>query len=134
MKCEARFGPIENFGKWPCEVCRKGVDSNSIKCIQWIHRCRGGYDKLQNVAGFRCKRYVDTQLFQEDVTVKEISISSLDKLECVDRFCYLGDLIGGAGGGAELASRARVRCAGAKFRELAPELQSLHPECRGICE
>jgi len=31
----------------------------------------------------------------------------------------LGDLIG-AGGGAEEASRARVRCASAKFRELAP--------------
>jgi len=37
-------------------------------------------------------------------------ISSLDKLECVDNFCYLGDLIG-AGGGAEKTSRARVRFA-----------------------
>jgi len=35
----------------------------------------------------------------------------------------LGDLIG-AGGGAEAASKARVRCAWAKFMELAPVLTS----------
>jgi len=22
MKCEARFGPCKNVGKWPCGVCR----------------------------------------------------------------------------------------------------------------
>jgi len=43
-------------------------------------------------------------------------------LECVEKFCYFGDLIG-AGGGAEEASRERVRCAWAKFRELAPVLR-----------
>ena len=32
-------------------------------------------------------------------------------------FCYLGDVIG-KGGGAEEASRARVRCAWGKFRDL----------------
>mgnify|MGYP003454445976 CR=1 FL=1 len=44
-------------------------------------------------------------------------------LECVDKFCYPGDTIA-AGGGAGEASRARVRCAWAKFRELAPILTS----------
>ena len=44
-------------------------------------------------------------------------------MEIVDRFCYLGDVIG-AGGGAEEASVARIRCAWAKFRELAPMLTS----------
>jgi len=39
--------------------------------------------------------------------MKKIMISSLDKLECIDKCCYLI----GAGGGAEEASRARVRCA-----------------------
>ena len=38
--------------------------------------------------------------------------------ECVDRFCYLGDMIE-AGGDAELASIARVRCAWGKFWELS---------------
>jgi len=50
------------------------------------------------------------------VAMKEIS--SLDKMECVDNLCYLGDFIGAAG--AEEASRASVRCARAKFGELSP--------------
>jgi len=37
----------------------------------------------------------------------KIMITSLDTLECVDKFCYLGNLIG-AGGGVEETSRARV--------------------------
>jgi len=86
------------LGKWPFGVCRKGVGSNSIKsnqCSQWIHEsCSGLSGKLQHVAGFRCKTCVDGQLFQKVVAMKEIMISSLDKLECVDKFCYMGDLIG----------------------------------------
>ena len=46
-----------------------------------------------------------------------MEIGTDSTLEIVDKFCYLGDTIG-AGGGAE-ASRARVRCGWAKFRELA---------------
>ena len=44
-----------------------------------------------------------------------------DMLECVDRFCYLEDMIG-SGGGAEEASWMRVKCAWGKFRELTPIL------------
>ena len=40
------------------------------------------------------------------------------KLECVPKFCYLGDTHGVGGGGEEVA-RARVRCAWAKFKELS---------------
>ena len=43
------------------------------------------------------------------------------KIELVDKFCYLGDMIG-AGGGVEEATRTRVKCAWGKFRELAPIL------------
>ena len=43
------------------------------------------------------------------------------KLECVSKFCYLGDTLG-AGKGVEGAARARVRCAWAKFKELSPIL------------
>src|SRR6266568_2489866 len=40
-----------------------------------------------------------------------------DGLECVTKFCYLGDMIGAAGG-AEDASRTRIMCAWRKFNEL----------------
>ena len=43
------------------------------------------------------------------------------KLECVPKFCNLGDTLG-AGGGVGEAARARVRCAWAKFKELSPIL------------
>ena len=42
-----------------------------------------------------------------------------DTLEFVDKFCYLGDMIG-SGGGAEEASRMRVKCAWGKFMDLSP--------------
>ena len=41
----------------------------------------------------------------------------------MQKYCYLGDMIGSSGG-AEDASRARARSAWAKFRELAPILAS----------
>jgi len=44
-------------------------------------------------AGFQCKSCVDGQLFRNLVAMNEIMISSFDKLECLDKFCYLGDLI-----------------------------------------
>ena len=42
------------------------------------------------------------------------------KLECVPKFCYLGDTLG-AGGGVEEAA-ARVSCVWAKYKELSPIL------------
>ena len=41
-----------------------------------------------------------------------------DKIEVVDKFCYLGDIIS-SGGGVEETSQIRVRCAWAKFRVLS---------------
>ena len=52
-----------------------------------------------------------------------------DKIECVDKFSYLGDVLG-KGGGAEEASRNRVRCAWAKFNELAPFLKGKGPSLK----
>ena len=43
------------------------------------------------------------------------------KLECVIKFCFLGDTLG-AELGVEEAARARVRCIWAKFKELSPIL------------
>jgi len=51
------------------------------------------------------------------------SVPSLDedKMEHVDKFCYLGDMIS-AGGGVGKASRMRVKCAWNSFRDLQPIL------------
>ena len=51
----------------------------------------------------------------------DVVLGQFDKVECVEKFCYLGDTLGCSGGVVE-ASKARVRCAWCKFRDLAPIL------------
>jgi hypothetical protein len=41
----------------------------------------------------------------EDFSITFKEVEHVGKMECVSRFCYLGDMIG-SGGGAEEASRA----------------------------
>ena len=50
---------------------------------------------------------------------------SNEKLELFPKFCYLGDILS-AGGGCELASIKRCKCAWAKFRQLFPLLANHH--------
>ena len=133
MTCEVSRGQVEDSGKWPCGVCRKGVGANSIKCTvcnKWIHkRCSGikGRLKYDNFECIKCVRKVGEVQgsVQGSVQSKDLTLGVGEILECVDKFCYLGDMIG-KGGGAEEASRARVRSAWGKFRELSEILT-----CRG---
>jgi hypothetical protein len=53
--------------------------------------------------------------------VGEVSMNQEEVLECVKKFCYLGDMLG-CGGSAGEASRTRVRCAWGKFNQLKPML------------
>ena len=51
--------------EWPCGVCGKGVQANSVQytvCNKWIHkRCSGVRGNLSRVAdGFRCRRCDET--------------------------------------------------------------------------
>ena len=48
-----------------------------------------------------------------------------EKLEVFPEFCYLGDVLS-AGGGCELASITRCKCAWAKLRQLLPLLANRH--------
>ena len=128
MRCRVDTGKVVKSGKYPCGVCGKGVGANSIQCTSckaWIHkRCSGIKGILTQVHQYRCvkcKSGVDPA--GVPVMPRQISLGNGQDLECVEEFCYLGDMIG-AGGGAGEAARARVRCAWSKFRELAPVLTS----------
>ena len=70
-------------------------------------RCSGKSGKLRSNVDFRCRRCLESKngLFQT-VLLKEVVIEPNVKLECVPRFCNLGDTLG-----VEEAARARVRCA-----------------------
>src|SRR6266581_1484778 len=104
-------------------ICKKGVGTSSIQCILcagWVHRrCSGISVKLQEFQNFHCMCCVNR--VPAKVIVEDEVIEQGVGFEMVDRFRYLGDMIG-AGGGVEEAIRARVRCAWAKFRELSPIL------------
>ena len=127
MWCKVSMGQAEDSGEHPCGVCRKGVGDNSILCMEclgWVHKKCSGIiaGKLKSNVNFHCRRSLagENGLFQS-VLLKEVVIEPNVKLECVHKFCYLGDTLG-AGGGVEEAARARVRCVRAKFKELSPIL------------
>jgi len=52
LRCRDGAGMVEKAGKDLCGVCRKGVESNSILCMQckfWVHkRCCGVKGGLKN--------------------------------------------------------------------------------------
>jgi len=118
---------IQNSGKGPkcpCGMCGKGVRDNSIQCVDcsnWIHKRCSGYKGVLRGLQYRCPRCGGKILnsVAPDETIK-INLGD-DKIECMQKFCYLGDMLG-AEGGAEPAVRNRVRCAWGKFHELAPIL------------
>ena len=121
MKCSVQSAQVEKSGKWPCAVCSKGVGSNSITCVkckQWVHkRCSGIEGALKGVVGFLCG-VCKGDISKKGVTQDTLSSDGISKFDAVKKFCYLGDMIG-AGGGSEEASRARVKSAWCKFRQLA---------------
>src|SRR5437867_659249 len=125
MNCKVGVGQVENSGKYPCGVCREGVGDNAIwctSCKKWIHkRCSrvvGRLAKVAKVGDFKCRNCSGGGRKVVD-GVRQFMLGAREELEVVDKFCYLGDVIG-KGGGVEEASRsrARVRCAWGKFRDL----------------
>ena len=92
-----------------------------VACHRWVHkRCSRISGKLGYVADFRCRRCLDGDSAQV-VLSREVELEPGVKVECVSKFCYLGDTLG-SGGGVVEAARARVRCAWAKFKKLSPIL------------
>ncbi len=120
MNCKVGVGQVENSGKFPCGICRKGVGVNSIccsSCKKWIHkRCSGVVGSLEKIGNFMCRNCTAGGVKVVD-EVKQFVLGNNDKMEVVEKFCYLGDVIG-KGGGAEESSIARVRCAWGKFMDL----------------
>ena len=113
MNCKVGVGQVENSGKYPCGVCREGVGDNAIRCTsckKWIHkRCSRVVGDLATVSDFKCRNCSGGGMKVVD-EVRQFVLGAREELEVFDKFCYLGDVIG-KGGGAEEASRARVRCA-----------------------
>ena len=109
--------------RWPCGVCSKGVGSNSIQCSscqKWVHtECSGIKGSMSKVAkSFICRGCLNPVT---SAVRTSVDIGASTKLELVDKFCYLGDMLS-VHGDADAAVEARIRIGGNKFRQLVPLL------------
>ena len=95
---------------------RKGVLDNSIlcvECLRWVHKDVVAFQEswrvmLISIAGGAWRERMAS--FSQFCWKRLWSSPMWRSMECVPKFCYLGDTLG-AGGGLEEAARARVRCA-----------------------
>ena len=128
LHCMGSIERTGNSGKYLCGVCRTGVGSNSIfcrSCGKWIHRrCSVVRGRLKDDSNYACPKCAAPPEPEKQDT-KEVLLEDGTRLKIVDKFCYLGDMIGAAGG-AEDASRTRARCGWKKFNEPAPVLTLRH--------
>ena len=76
----------------------------------------GRLAKVAKMGDFKCRNCSGGEVKVVD-GVRQVVLGAMEELEVADKFCYLGDVIV-KGRGAEEASRARVRCAWGKFRDL----------------
>jgi Reverse transcriptase (RNA-dependent DNA polymerase) len=125
MRCCEGGGKVRPSGKFPCGVCNKGVRGNSIQCMgckRWVHKgCSKIRGRLREGLAFECSTCLNGPKVKPAQDTKVAELLQGVNLEVVEEFCYLGDMID-AGGGAEGAARARVRCAWGKFNQLSPML------------
>ena len=96
--------------RWPCGVCSKNVRSNSIQCTdcqKWVHKkCSGIKGSMSKVAkSFICSGCLNP--VTSAVTNTSVDIGASAKLELVDKFCYLGDMLS-VDGDADAAVEARI--------------------------
>jgi hypothetical protein len=124
MKCSVDASVERESGKYPCSVCLKGVGSNAIQCgscQKWVHKkCSGVKGKLKADSTFQCRKCKHPGPAVNSGVIS-VELEQGVFVECVEEFCYLGDMLS-AGGGAGEAARTRVKCAWKKFRELSPIL------------
>ena len=99
-------------------VCSNGVGSSSLQCSsrqKWVHK------KCSGVKGSMWK-VMKSFIFRGLNPVTSAGCTSLDvgasaKLEFVDTFCYVGDMLS-VDGDADAAVEARIRIGLNKFRQL----------------
>jgi len=103
-------------------VCGRGVGSNSIQCTscqKWVHKkCSGIKGNISKMKSFICRGCLNPVTSAGHTSV---TIGASAKLELVDKFCYLGDILS-VDGDADAAVEGRSRIGWNKFRQLVPLL------------
>ena len=108
----------QKAARWPCGVCSKGVGSDSIQCSscqKWLHKkCSGIKGSMSKVAkSFICRGCLNPVT---SAVRTSVDIGASAKLELVDKFCSLGDMLS-VDGDADAAVEARIRIGWNKFSQ-----------------
>ena len=111
--CGERQKVRQKAVRWPCWVCSKGVGCSSLQCTscrKWVHKkCSGIKGRMSKVAkSFICRGCLNP-ITSAGRTNVDIGASA--KLELVDKFCYLGDMLS-VDGDADVVVEARIRLVG----------------------
>jgi len=109
---------MEEKGKWPCSMCKMEVCVNLIpchSCKKWMHKQCSGVKRslLKASQSFICRSCKINRMITDGLTGNtdlRMDISNGVLLEKVDKFSYLGDMLG-ADGRCDAAVTARVRSA-----------------------
>ena len=109
--------------RWPCGVCSKVVGSSSLQftsCQKRVHKkCSGIEGSVSKVMkSFICRGCLNPVTSAGRISV---AIGTSAKLDLVDKFCYLGDMLS-VDGDADAAVEAIIRTGWNKFRQLVPLL------------
>ena len=109
--------------RWPCGVCSKGVGGNSLQCTscqKWVHKKCSGIkgSMLKVMKSFICRGCLNPVI---SAGCTSVDSGASAKLELVDKFCYLGDMLS-VDRDADAAVEAKIRIGWNKFRQLVPLL------------
>ena len=89
MICEKGLDTINSSGKYPCSVCRKGVQINSIFCIScnaWVHKkCSGIKCRPIDIPDFRCHRCLGLVHHVDGRPIELVSLGD-QRLKVVESF------------------------------------------------
>ena len=108
---------IRSCTKSHVKVCNKGVGSNSLQCTRcqkWVHKkCSGIKGSMSKVAkSFICRGCLNPVT---SAVCTSVDIGASAKLELVDKFYYLGDMLS-VDRDADAAMEARIRIGWNNFR------------------
>ena len=104
---------LKKSGKNSCSVCQTGVGRNAVfcgGCLSWIpKKCNEIKGSLRRDPGFSCAGCIGKVRPLDGRLVKEVLVDD-EKVEAVQKFCYLGGSLF-AGRGCELAAVTHCKSA-----------------------
>ena len=96
--CGRGLDLLQSSGEFPCSICHTGMGNNSIfcnGCKHWVRKKCNGLKRLTKDPDYRCACCQGTARPLDGKPQREVHVRP-DKLEEVDSFCFLGDILSAA--------------------------------------